>query len=84
MAGKWERFGFYTPRFAEAPHAVLAEHVALEDFRRSAEYLYLLERSLNSRDNEPVLYGEGIAEVPQHQESGKGTADLTLYREPDV
>ena len=84
LAGKWEKFGFYTPRFAEAPDPVLAEDVALGDFRRSAEYLYLLERSLNAKDDEPVLCGEDIAEVPQHQGSGEGTAGLALYKEPDV
>jgi len=84
VAGKWEKFGFCTPRFAEAPDPVLAEHVGVEDFRRSAEYLYLLERSLSSEDDQPVLCGEDIAEVPQHQESGKGPADLTLYKELDV
>jgi hypothetical protein len=84
MAGKWEKFGFHTPRFAEAPDPVLAEQVAVEDFCRSAEYLYLLERSLNSEDDEPVLCGEDIGEVPQHQGSGKGHGGLTLYREPDV
>src|SRR5713101_5130681 len=84
MAGKWEKFGFYAPRFVEALDPALAEHVAVEDFRRSAEYLYLLERSLNSADDQPVLCGEDIAEVPQHQEPGKGPADLTLYRQPDA
>jgi hypothetical protein len=84
MAGKWEKFGFYAPRFSEAPDPVLAEHVAVEDFRRSAEYLYLLERSLNSEDDEPVLRGECITEVPQRQGSEKGPASLTLYREPDA
>ena len=83
-AGKWEKFGFYAPRFAEAPDPGLAEHVAVEDFRRSAEYLYLLERSLSSEDDQPVLCGEDVAQVPQNQGSGKGLADLTLYREPDV
>ena len=82
--GKWEKFGFYAPRFAEAPDPALAEHVAVEDFRRSAEYLYLLERSLNSEDDEPLLCGEDIAEVPQRQGSEKGPAGLTLYREPDA
>lgn len=84
MAGKWERFGFYASRFAEAPDPVLAEYVAVEDFRRSVEYLYLLERSLNSENDQPIVYGESIAEVPQHQGSEKGAAGLTLYREPDT
>ena len=84
MAGKWEKFGFYAPRFADAPDPVLAEQIAVEDFRRSVEYLYLLERSLNSADDQPKLCGEDIAEVPQQQESGKRPADLTLYLEPDV
>jgi hypothetical protein len=84
MAGKWEKFGFYAPRFADAPDPVSAEQVAVEDFCRNAEYLYLLERSLNSANDQPELCGEDIAEVPQHQESGKGPADLTLYREPDI
>jgi hypothetical protein len=84
MAGKWEKFGFYAPRFSEAPDPVLAKHVAVEDFCRSAEYLYLLERSLNSEDDEPVLCGEDIAEVPKGQGSEEGPAGLTLYREPDA
>src|SRR6266516_4781783 len=77
--GKWEKFGFYTPRFAEAPDSVLAEHVALEDFRQSAKYLDLQERSLNSEDDPPTLCGEDIAEVSQV--TGKGPAGLALYRE---
>jgi hypothetical protein len=84
ITGKWEKFGFCTPRFAEAPNAVLAEEVALGDFRRSVEYLYLLERSSSAKDDEPVLCGEDIAEVPPDQGSAEGTAGLALYREPDV
>ena len=84
MAGKWEKFGFCTVRFAKAPDPVLAEHVAVEDFRRSADYLYLLERSLNSEDDQHVICGEDIAEVLQSQELENGPTALTLYREPDT
>jgi len=82
MDGKWEKFGFYTPRFAEAPDAVLAEQVALEDFRHSPKYQDLIERSLNSEDDPPVLCGEDITQVPEV--SGKAPAGLALYRESDV
>ena len=83
VEGKWEKFGFYTPRFAEAPDSVLAEHVALEDFRQSSKYLDLIERSLNSEDDPPVLCGEDIAEVSRPEDAGKVPAGLALYREAD-
>jgi hypothetical protein len=79
MDGKWEMFGFYTPRFAEAPDSVLAEQVALEDFRRSHKYLKLLERALNSETDPPVLAGEDIEEVTEV--TGNPTGGLALYRE---
>ena len=82
MDGKWEKFGFYTPRFAEAPDAVLAEQVALKDFRHSPKYQDLIERSLNSEDDPPVLCGEEITQVAEV--SGKVPAGLPLYRESDV
>lgn len=81
VEGKWEKFGFHTPRFAEAPDSVLAEHVALEDFRISAKYLDLMKRSLNSESDQPVLCGEDITEVPRAEATGKGPAGLALYRE---
>ena len=83
VEGKWEKFGFYTPRFGEARDSVLAEHVALEDFRQSANYLHLLERSLNPEADQPALNGEDIAEVSRREEAGKGPAGLALYREQD-
>jgi len=78
IEGKWEKFGFYTPRFAEASDSILAEQVALEDFRHSAKYLDLQERSLNSDDDPTTLCGEDIAEVAQV--TGNGPAGLALYR----
>src|SRR5262245_53267905 len=77
---KWDKFGVYTPRFAEAPGPLLAEQVALEDFRHSPAYLNLLERSLNSDGDPPVLCGEDIAEVAKV--TGNPAAGLALYREP--
>jgi len=50
MEGKWEKYGFYTPRRIDAPDAVMAEQVALEDFRQSSKYRELLERALNHRE----------------------------------
>jgi len=83
VEGKWEKVGFYTPRFAEAPDSVRAEHMALEDFRQSAKYLDLMERSLNSGADQPVLCGEDIAEVSPQENAAKGPAGLALCREPD-
>jgi len=82
MAGKWERFGFCAPRTVRAPDAVLAEQVAVEDFCRSAEYLYLLERSVYSEDDHPVICGGDTAEVLQLHKVEQGHAALTLYKEP--
>jgi hypothetical protein len=80
--GKWEKFGFYTPRFAEALDAVVAEQVAVEDFRRSQKYQDLLASSLNSERDPPFIRGEDITQVSEH--SGKVPAGLALYRESDV
>jgi hypothetical protein len=82
MDGKWEKFGFYTPRFVEAPDAVIAEQVALEDFRRSPKYQDLVERSLKAENDPPALCGEDIAQVSQV--SGEKSGGLSFYRESDV
>jgi len=79
LDGKSEKYGFYTTRFAEASDEVRAEHVALEDFRQSTKYLNLIEASLNSEVDPPVLAGEEIEEVPP---TARDTlAGLALYRE---
>ena len=78
---KWEKFGFYAPRWAEAPDPILAEQVALEDFRQSPKYLDLLDRSLNSETDPPVLSGEDIEEVAKV--TGNPAGGLALYREAD-
>jgi len=83
LEGKREKFGFYTPRFAEASDSVLAEQVALEDFRQSAEYLHLMERSPDSEDDQPVISGEDVAEVSRQEDAGKRPAGLAFYREAD-
>ena len=81
LEGKWEKFGFYTPRIAEAPDAVLAEQVALKDFRQSQKYQELLEGSLNSAPDPPVICGEEITQVSGPD--GKLAAGLAFYRESD-
>jgi hypothetical protein len=77
--GQWEKFGFYTPRWAEAPDPVLAEQVALEDFRHSPKCLNLLERAVNSETDPPILAGEDIEEVTEV--AGNPAGGLALYRE---
>jgi hypothetical protein len=77
--GKWEKFGFYTPSWAEAPDSVLAQKVALEEFRHSPKHLDLLKRSLNSETDPPVVSGEDIEEVAKI--SGNPAGGLALYRE---
>ena len=81
LEGKWEKFGFYTPRFAEASDAALAEQVALEDFRQSQKYQELLGSSLNSAQDPPVICGGEIKEVSAP--SGKVAFGLAFYRESD-
>lgn len=80
VEGKWEKFGFFTPRFADATDALMAEHTALEDFRQSQKFRDLMERTLNSDDDAPVLCGEDIEKVVPGTEAAKA-AGLALYRE---
>ena len=82
MEGKREKFGFYTPRFADGPDTEVAEQVALEDFRHSPKYQDLIERSLNSEDDPPALCGEDITQVSEL--SRKAPAGLAFYRESDA
>ena len=82
LEGKWEKFGFYTPRFAEALDAVVAEEVALEEFRQSQKYQDLLASSLNSEQDPPFVHGEDVTQVSE--QSGKVPAGLALYSESDV
>ena len=79
VEGKWEKYGFYTPRFADAPDPLLAEHTALEEFRQSTKFHELMDTALNSDDDAPVLCGEDIEEVVPGTEAAK-TAGLALYR----
>ena len=78
--GKWEKHGFYTPRFVDALDPLLAEHTALEEFRQSAKFHKLMDAALNSDNDAPVLCGEDITEVVPGTEAAK-TAGLALYRE---
>ena len=80
--GKWEKFGFLTPQFAQASDAVTAEQVAVEDFRRSQKYKDLLASSLNSERDPPFIRGQDI--TPVSGRSGKVPPGLALYRESDV
>ena len=83
MEGKWQKVGFYTPRFADAPDPLLAEHTVLEDFRQSTKYRDLMEATLNSDDDPPALCGEDIEEVEAGTGAGERPAGLALYSESD-
>jgi len=80
LEGKGEKVGFYTPRFAEAPDAALAEEVALADFQQSQKFKELLKTALNSAGDPPVVRGEGITQA--QDTDGKLAAGLVFYREP--
>ena len=83
LEGKWEKMGFYTPRLADAPDPLLAEHTALEEFRQSTKYRALMDGTLNSNDDPPTLCGEDVEEVEPGTGDGKVPAGLALYRESD-
>lgn len=83
LEGKWEKMGFYTPRFADAADPLLAEHTALEDFRQSTKYHDLMEATLNSVDDSPMLCGEDIEEVRPGTDVGEQPVGLALYNESD-
>jgi hypothetical protein len=83
LQGQWEKMGFYTPRLADAPDAVLAEHTALEEFRQSSKYRDLIDETLNSDDDPPRLCGEDVEEVLPGTGDGEGTVGFAFYRESD-
>ncbi len=79
LAGEPEKFGFYTPRFAEARNEDMAQQVTLEDFRQSQKYQELLESLLNSADDPPLVCAEEITQVSGPD--GNPAAGLAFYRE---
>ena len=83
LEDRWEKVGFFTPRFADAPDPLLAEHTALEDFRQSTKYRDLIEITLNSVDDPPLLHGEDIEEVGASTGVGERPVGLALYRVSD-
>jgi hypothetical protein len=83
LEDSWEKVGFFTSRFADAPDPLLAEHTALEDFRQSTKYRDLIEMTLNSDDDPPLLTGEDIEEVDKSAGVGERPVGLALYRESD-
>jgi hypothetical protein len=83
VEGKWEKMGFFTPRFVDAPDPLLAEHTALEEFRQSTKYRALMDGALNASDDPPVLCGEGIEEVEPGAGIGQPLTGLALYTESD-
>jgi hypothetical protein len=83
LDGKWEKMGFYTPRLADAPDPLLAEHTALEEFRQSEKYRALMDGTLNSNDDPPSLCAEDVEEVQPGTGDGQESAGLALYTESD-
>jgi hypothetical protein len=83
VEGKWEKMGFYAPRFTDAADPLMAEHTALEDFRQSAKYRALMDGTLNADDDPPTLCGEDIEEVAAGAGAGQLPAGLALYKESD-
>jgi hypothetical protein len=83
LAGKWEKYAFYTPRYAEAPDPVLAEQVALEDFRASPKYRELMEQAINSDRDPPLLRGEDIEEADADEDFKNGPPGLAIFSEED-
>ncbi len=81
LEGRWQKQGFYTPRFADAPDTLLAAHVALEDFRHTKKYQDLVEISLTGADDPSELFVEEIEEV--HPDAGFNSVlpGLALYSE---
>jgi hypothetical protein len=81
VEGKQERLGFYTPRFVDAPDAEMAERVAMEDFRTSAQGRELIAAALNPPDDPPVLEGRIIESVTAAMGAGPPIGELAFYSE---
>jgi len=82
--GRWQKTGFYTPRFADAPDALLAAHVALEDFRHSQKYQELVEGSLNGSNDCSELNAEEIEEVRLDAGFDSALPGLAFYNEDEA
>ena len=84
LDGKWDVFGFYTPRYTIASEIALAEQTALEEFRKGTKYQDLLADSLNSDTDPPILRGEDIEEECDPDEDfAKGPPGLGFYSETE-
>src|SRR5688500_15295536 len=81
VEGKWEKMGFYSPRFVDAVDGVMAEHIAVEEFRQSKKFRDLMEGTLNADDDPPVLGEAEVEEVEASAGIGQPAAGLALYRE---
>ena len=81
MEGKWQKQGFYTRRFADAPDSMLAAQVAMEEFRHTKKYQDLVEISLNGADDPSELCAEEIEEVHPDARFDGVLPGLALYSE---
>ena len=79
--GKWKKTGFYVPRYANAPDELMAEHVALEEFRHSIRYQELLKECLNAdaSENPPALCGEEIEQTAPEDDFPNGLPGVVFY-----
>lgn len=84
LDGKWDLFGFYTPRYTQASEIALAEQMALEEFRQSTKYKDLLAGSLNSDTDLPVLRGEDIEECDPDEDFENGPPGFGFYSETET
>jgi hypothetical protein len=84
LEGRWQKHGFYTPFFADAPDFVLAAQVALEHFRDTKKYQDLAEISLNGADDPSELLAEEIEEVRPDARFKAALAGLALYSEEET
>lgn len=77
--GVWNKYGFFTTRFLDAPDPLLAEVTALENFRHSPKGQQVFESSLNSDNDPPILAVEKVREVPPGTSSGEPEHGLAFY-----
>ena len=79
--GEWKKAGFYVPRYANAPDEIMAEHVALEEFRHNPRYKELLKECLNAevQHDPPTLCGEDIEHTTLEDDFPNGPPGFVFY-----
>ena len=80
----FEANGFYTPRYAVAPDAVLAASSAVEDFVQGEKYKEILSTCLNADGPQcPKVEGIDVEECEPDEDFDNGLPGVVFYNDEE-